>query len=352
MGIHMKKNRIYRVAVLAAVTIGMTACGKQEVGGNASTQEQHTAEWETQEPEVQGDETQEPSGEQSAEDKDAEQGGQTATEDVVLAPVDLLTETDAVREQGLLMLQNLELAEYLNEAVNLISTDEWMNTMLQGISEGSRSYYVKRNDEIVLMIQVGYQEAKEVFANVYYLGEEIRVIRRLADAVQLGTTQPETDSIRSYEIWTCDGSNGAIYQEKGSFINGVLTGDYVVAVHQGDVAGDVFSLWNNKTGMNYIYFTGNFDEQGKTTQKQPFAEQLQGENGVVYAYDESGENALFLQLPQNVVAENYVFSIDLYEMNLFAGERFGWQHTVIALPKEETTPGQEDANTDWTPDLL
>lgn len=52
--------------------------------------------------------------------------------------------------------------------------------------------------------------------------------------------------------------------------NGVLTGDYTCNVHAGEGGLDAFFLWNNREGMEYITYTGNFDSEGKALVEQAF----------------------------------------------------------------------------------
>ena len=82
--------------------------------------------------------------------------------------------------------------------------------------------------------------------------------------------------------------------------NGVLTGDYTCNVHAGEGGLDAFFLWNNREGMEYITYTGNFDSEGKALVEQPSEEirkkLLEGTNNtdlILYAYDATGEKCLW-----------------------------------------------------------
>ena len=236
----MKKKFIYSAVVLAVLTVGITACGRKET--NVATQEQTPAQTE-QMPVQTGEATEEP--EVSLEE-----------------PRDLAEVDESIREQGMLMLQNLELAEYLDESVNLIATEEWFRTMMDGALEGSRNYYAQRDGKTVLTIQAGYDEAEESIVRVCYFGEQVRVLQKKKNAVQLLTAQLQDGRYEgAYEVWTCDGDTGSIYQEKGTFVEGVPSGEYTLKAHEGGETGEIFSLWSNREGMKYTAYTGTYEEQ-------------------------------------------------------------------------------------------
>lgn len=69
-----------------------------------------------------------------------------------------------------------------------------------------------------------------------------------------------------------DSATGSITHEQGTMQGGVLTGDYTCDVHTGEGALDVYSLWNNREGMEYITYTGSFDSEGKILTEQPSEE--------------------------------------------------------------------------------
>ena len=87
---------------------------------------------------------------------------------------------------------------------------------------------------------------------------------------------------------------------RGTMQGGVLAGDYTCDVHTGEGALDVYSLWSNREGMEYITYTGSFDSEGKILTEQPSEEikkkLLEGTDYtdlVLYAYDATGENCLW-----------------------------------------------------------
>lgn len=242
---------------------------------------------------------------------------QQAFEILQTISVNLEEEDASIQQEAALMLQNLELAEYLDESINLISSSGWFSTMMPKLYEGSRSYFMQRDGETVLFVQAGYNENGTTYSKVWYTGnqEEITLLQQIGNTVQLMRTQMAEGAYQgSFESWLCDGSTGDIYHEQGSFNNGLLTGDYTAAVHRGTEGSDVFSLWSNREGMEYTTYTGSFDEQGRTTVEQPSEKNIRAliadsddSTCVIYAYDESGDNCLFTGLPEGADPAAYVF---------------------------------------------
>ncbi len=241
------------------------------------------------------------------------------------------------QEMAELMLQNLELEEYLGESIQLIGTEEWFQTM-----EGD--YSLEKDGQPLLTVQAGITQKGEKFSKVYYFGEETKVLRKEGEVVQLLRTRMVDGNYQGdFESWTLDGGTGDIYHEKGTFGNGVLTGDYTISIHEGTEGSEVYSLWSNKEGMKYTTYKGQFNEQGISTLKQPNAEKLKAlikdteyTSCIVYAIDVN--DCLFQGFTEGESPENYVFGI----------ENMGWgaleyQREKGTLPrdKEVTKPNTQ-----------
>uniref|UniRef100_UPI004056E886 hypothetical protein n=1 Tax=Acetatifactor sp. TaxID=1872090 RepID=UPI004056E886 len=262
--------------------------------------------------------------------------------------VNLEEESEEIQSQAQLMLQNLELEEYLNESVNLIITEEWFQTMMPKLYEGHRTYFLQRNGETVLLIDVGYDAACEPYSDVWFLGEQVKVLRHAGNAVQLLTTQMENGNYQgAFDSWLVDGSTGDIYHETGTFANDVLTGDYTASIHSGEEASDIFALWSNKDTMEYSIYHGNFDEQGITTLEQPASKKISSlikntdfTTCKVYAYNEDNERkCLFRGLTEEQDTENVIFSI----------EEMGWKLLPV-FTTYEVTAGEENTAMEGTVD--
>ena len=279
--------------------------------------------------------------------------------------VNLEEETEGIRSRAQEMQNDLELTGYLSESVNLIDSEDWFTTMMPKLKEGQRNYYLERDSQPLLYVQTGYTEEGQCFSRVWYTGSDtkrflsqegatIRLVTVTAagadeniadpaetensDATQeTGTTEararenttteisdttapltdtPETmkDWNGTFEAWSVDSATGSITHEQGTMQGGVLTGDYTCDVHTGEGALDVYSLWSNREGMEYITYTGSFDSEGKILTEQPSEEikkkLLEGTDYtdlILYAYDATGENCLWQGIGEGITAEEYRF---------------------------------------------
>lgn len=233
--------------------------------------------------------------------------------------VNLAEEDDAVVREAETMFQNLDLPEYLDESVNLISSSRWMRTMMPKLSEGKRSYFLQKDGRTALVIEVGYDENGQPYSDVWYVNDENQLMLLQYDentVRMLQTTMVDGVYDGAFELWLVDGNNGNIRHEQGTFANGVYTGDYTASIHLGTEGSDLFSLWSHRDTMAYTTYTGHFDEQGRTTLEQPTAENqaalIAGTDKagcVVYAYDESGSNCLFLGLEEGTDPMSLCFDL-------------------------------------------
>ncbi len=231
--------------------------------------------------------------------------------------VNIAEEEQEIQKEAQTILQNLELPEYVDESINMIYNEKWFATMMPKLDKGKRTYYLQQNDRNVLTIQAGYDEAGVAYSNVWYLGEDaaVTLLQYSDNAIQMLNTQLVDGKYDgNFESWLLDGKSSTIYQEQGTFTKGIYTGEYTARVHAGTVESDLFALWSNREGMEYVTYTGAFDEQGKTTLKQPAEENMgvliEGTDYaacVVYAYDAKEKNCLFLGLEEGVDVADYSF---------------------------------------------
>lgn len=314
--------------------------------------------------------------------------------------VNLEEETEDIRSRAQEMQNDLELTEYLNESVNLIDSEDWFTTMMPKLKEGQRNYYLESNSRPLLYVQVGYTEEGQCFSKVWYTGNDtkrflsqegttIRMVTVTATAGGAGTADPaETgnpDSTQetattevgarestateisettvpladtpesmndwngTFESWSVDSATGSITHEQGTMQGGVLTGDYTCNIHTGDGGLDMYSLWNNREGMEYITYTGSFDSEGKILTEQPSEEikkkLLEGTGYtdlILYAYDATGENCLWQGIGAEMSAADY----------RFGGEMIGLEtrpeYTSYEVTEDMTT--ENTANTTDGPD--
>lgn len=268
--------------------------------------------------------------------------------------VNLEEESKEIQSAAQTMLQNLELAEYRDESINMIQNTEWFTTMMPKLYEGKRNYFLQQNGETVLTIQAGYNEEGVPFSYVWYLGADNKVtlLRAETGTVQLIDTALAAGSYEgAFESWLLNSQNGELYHEQGTLTKGVCTGDYTAMVHWGEEATDVYSLWSNRETMEYVTYTGHFDEQGKTTLEQPAEADLEKllEGGAyagctVYAYSEEGKECLFTGLEEGAASADYVF--DLAFLGVEAYPVFTPYQVAAEEGAEQGAPAAEDNTTD------
>lgn len=254
--------------------------------------------------------------------------------------VNLAEEEDVILTQARTMLQNLELPEYLAEGIHTVSSPEWMDIMMPRLYQGQRSYFLQEGDRTALIIEAGYDENGMSFSNVWYLGADGHtvVLQQRGAVTQLLMTQmAEGEYHGAFESWVLNGNTGDILQEQGTLTHGRYTGDYTARIHTGTESGAVFDLWNMREGMAYTVYTGHFDEQGNTTLEQPgksaaasLAADSEFDGCVVYAYDEDGENCLFVGVPEGTGSDGYAFGT----------ESFGVQGRPVVTVYEPQQPRQ------------
>lgn len=279
--------------------------------------------------------------------------------------VNLEEETDSIRARAQEMLHDLELPEYLEESVNLIDSEDWFLTMMPKLKEGQRNYYLERDSEPLLYVQVGYTEEGKCFSKVWYtdsqagrfLSQEGTTIRMVtvtpagtaedtaspetgteegagtdaADATEPAaadiqdTAAPTTDAPAnteawngSFEAWTMDCADGSIIHEQGTMQNGVLTGEYTCNISAGEGPMEAFSLWSSREAKEYISYTGTFDTEGKILTEQPsedakkkLLEGTEYTDLILYAYDADGENCLWQGIDAGQTVEDYRFGQEM-----------------------------------------
>ena len=175
--------------------------------------------------------------------------------------VNLEEEDEKIAGEAATMYQNLELPEYLAESIHLAEENDWFATMMPKLSEGSRNYFQTQDGVTKFTLTVGYDENGVPYTHAWFYPSENEV-RYMSYSNQLAQIMETTIDSGNYNgeftLWTMNGSNGNITQETGVFENGVASdNNYMVKLHQGSAPGDIYDLWNNKEGMNYITLFGD-----------------------------------------------------------------------------------------------
>lgn len=255
------------------------------------------------------------------------------------------------------MHQNLDLDEYLDEGIAAILSEDWFTLMMPKLKEGHRNYYYRTEAGENLFMQAGYDDAGQKYSKVWHVNNEnqVRYVYQSGESVQMfQTVLKDGQYDGNFESWVCLAGTGSVYHESGMISDGILTGDYTAEVHFGKEGSDLFALWQSRKDMEMIAFSGNFGTDGRTTLTQPKAERHQvthGGNGqdgyVVYAYDENGDNYLFVNTDESVEG-SVIFGMDFMELSAYP--QFTPYDVAEPFGDEELFLGQEDENAGEHPD--
>lgn len=179
-------------------------------------------------------------------------------------------ELDAESEAAVLealssLHQNLEIPEYRGEGIHLLSSQEWLETVSQGIYEGGRSYCLKKGDETLLAVQIGYDIEGKPYVNVFYPEESGSVLllkQEQGTTWMLQTGIAEGKYQGSFEVWQFDSETGHIQREQGTYSAGILVGEYTKSEYTGE-PGDAYDMWTNRENFEYKTTTEEYDENGE-----------------------------------------------------------------------------------------
>lgn len=161
--------------------------------------------------------------------------------------------------------QNLEIPEYLGEGIHMVSNEEWLDTLCQGVYEGSRSYTLQKGTNLLLVLQIGYDIQGEPYANVFCPGEngEILVLKQAGKTTWLLQTAVTDGKYEGeFEIWQFDGETGYTQWEQGTYAAGIIVGEYKKSEYTGG-PGEAFDIWTNRENFPYKTTTVTYDENGE-----------------------------------------------------------------------------------------
>ncbi|MCM1186403.1 MAG: hypothetical protein NC251_10020 [Lachnoclostridium sp.] len=188
-----------------------------------------------------------------------------------------LEEEDAqIRQQVMLLYQNLNTPEYQGEAIHVMESESWFETLMPKLGEGTRNYFLQQKGQPEIFICVGYDEDRKSFSNVWYLENEntLTLLNYSKGVVQLlETTLKDGSYDGDFSLWILDGTSGSILNEQGAFDGGVYSGEYSLKICRKNAAGDPFDLWNNRDSMQYTTYTVQANQQGQGDLEQ-FAAKL------------------------------------------------------------------------------
>ena len=178
-----------------------------------------------------------------------------------------LTEEEqaAMLEDMTTLRQNLEIPEYLGEGIHMVSNEEWLDTVCQGVYEGSRSYSLVKGTNLLLTLQIGYDIQGEPYANVFCPGENgsMLVIKQAGKTTWLlQTTVIDGKYEGDFEIWQFNGETGYTQWEQGTYAAGVIVGEYKKSEYTGG-PGEAFDIWSNRENFPYKTTSVTYDENGE-----------------------------------------------------------------------------------------
>lgn len=176
-------------------------------------------------------------------------------------------EEAAAKDAMTTLYQNMEVAEYLGEAIHMVATEEWFEDMLPRNYVGSRSYTLQQGELALLTVQVGEDSNGVLYADVRFQDADGRflLLKQFGAVTQLlETTMVENEMEGPFNNWILDSKTGGIVWEKGTYVKGVMTGEYSKSTRTGS-AGDAFDLWTNRENFRYETVSGIYDEQGNLT---------------------------------------------------------------------------------------
>lgn len=173
-------------------------------------------------------------------------------------------EEAAVQESLQTLYQNLEIPEYMGEAIHMVENEHWFEIMTAGTYAGSRSYSLHQGDMPILTVQIGEDSSGALYADICFQNQEGKLIllKQFNSVTQLlVTSSKEGLPDGAFESWRIDGAIGEIIWEKGTYADGHLVGELTTSSYTG-VEGDAFDLWTNREGFTYKVSTTTYDEQG------------------------------------------------------------------------------------------
>lgn len=227
-----------------------------------------------------------------------------AEEQLQQLTVNVSEEETGVQGQMTLLEQNLSTQGYINEAVSMLHGEEWRDTMMPRLNQGTRGYYQEQGDNS-LYVRTGYDASGAFYIQAQYRqGEQVTVLLQTDVSVQLLETrlkEGQYDGV--YECWTVLAASGDVIRENGNLRDGVLVGDYTAQIRWGKGENELLPLWNLREDMEMTTYNGNFGEDGISTA----AQLSEAGDAIVYAYDSGKQNYLFFSGQETTAADSYVF---------------------------------------------
>lgn len=220
--------------------------------------------------------------------------------------VNLSDEKEALRTMGESVVDALS-AGRSGEALEIISADEWLTTMLPKLIIGQRNYEIA---------EAGYTAQITVIADE--LGNHCTAAMYRNDAGRMTYLEASDNRIKvfscdcaegsylgEFQCETLDFSDGLYLVNAGTLSpSGVVTGTLNVGVSTVDLTGGVDYAWSVRE-ENIGKYAGEFDEEGHTRVITP--EELRKEGQLAYASLERKGGTDYLLVETEASPEDYIF---------------------------------------------
>lgn len=205
----------------------------------------------------------------------------------------------------------------LSEAIDLIDSDGFFETLMPKLKEGRRTYFYEEDAEPYFVLTVGFNENGEKTIEAYFFDKATKTCTVLTKVSNNVTVYKETGEYESlydafnklssstFEKLTVDSYSGVMKKETGSLKDGKLFGDYEVVVSYFDnYAKDKTSaLIKNQEDFTKVVFKGSFDENGKPTVEALSEKNISklvgadtGKVAIAYAYTEDHQKCLYKEV--------------------------------------------------------
>lgn len=162
------------------------------------------------------------------------------------------------------LYRNMEVPEYLGEAIHMVATDEWFEVMVPGTYEGGRSYTLVQGDKTLLTMQAGVDSSGVLYADIRFQDADggLLLLKQFGSVTRLLEASMKDGVLEgAFTNWTIDSAGGGIIWEQGTYSGGLTVGEYTRAERAG-AAGDAFDLWTHREDFNYTMTKSYFDQQG------------------------------------------------------------------------------------------
>lgn len=205
--------------------------------------------------------------------------------------------------------------EAISDAITLLESPEWWNTLMPVLYEGKRTYYFEDGSQTVLIIEAGYDENGVMALSAYSLSQNKKsgtylfkngnifdVYIESSDQVLTISDIASSEGKKDFYLCSIDFNKGTIRKDIGSVSNGVIVGDLTVSISQFDDYNGIEAInLFSSDDLTSVKFSGSFDENGVPTCDTPSASTLdsikkstESENIVVYAYNEDKSKCLYI----------------------------------------------------------